>query len=107
MAIVVKLFVVGALALLAFGIQKRRLSFFGIRCFGWQDFGAMFLAMFWAVSLVFIATPVVQHFSASASSAATDADDIPFGLGLGGAIVAGISEEFMYRGFLIEKPASF
>ena len=63
----------------------------------------MFVAMFWAVALIFIATPLVEHFDASASSAATDADDIPLALGLTSAVVAGISEEFMYRGFLIEE----
>jgi hypothetical protein len=35
-----KLIRVAVLALLAFGVEKRRLSFFGIRRFGWRDLGA-------------------------------------------------------------------
>jgi hypothetical protein len=74
--ITVELMVVCVLALLAFGIQKRSLSFFGIPAFGWRDLGAMLVAMFWTVALVFITTSLVQRFGVSTSSPATDTDDI-------------------------------
>jgi membrane protease YdiL (CAAX protease family) len=84
--------IVAILAFLAFG---------GV---GWRDLGAMLVAWMETYALIIIARVLVEHFTAPASSQADDAGDsnrLPLAVGLAGAIVAGVAEEFIYRGFLI------
>ena len=102
--LVAKIGMVAVLALVAFGVQKRHLSFFGIRGFGWRDLGAMLVAMFWAVALIFVNLQLLQRFSAPGTlEANNEAEGTPLAVGLALAVVAGISEEFIYRGFVSEE----
>jgi uncharacterized protein len=106
LSMILMLSITAVLALLAFAVQKRPLSFFGLRGFGWRDLGAMFVAVFYAYGLLLAATAVIGLFAAPKSGgtdAADEAEHIPLALGLTAAVVAGITEEFIYRGFVIEE----
>ena len=103
LSMILMLTITGFLALVAFGIQKRPLTFFGIRRIGWRDLGAMFLAIFYTVSVILLAKLLVEHFSTPEPGETGEAEHIPLALGLTMAAVAGITEEFIYRGFVIEE----
>jgi len=99
--------VVIALPLLAiaFIINKRSLDFFGIRRVGLRDMGAAILAFFGVFGVVAIAQPVVNALIGSSPST-PDGDPLrsaPLGLALLLSASAGVCEEFVYRGFLIEE----
>jgi membrane protease YdiL (CAAX protease family) len=103
LSMILVLTITTTLALVAFGVQKRSVSFFHIRGFGWRDLGEMFIALIYAYGLVLVATRLVEHFAAGKSSGPGEAEEIPLALGLTMAVVAGIAEEFIYRGFIIEE----
>jgi membrane protease YdiL (CAAX protease family) len=103
LTIIIKLALVTVLAILAFGLQRRSLKFFRVRGFGWYDLGAMFAAIFSALVLVFVATQLLKRFNASGSIVTGETDEIPLAVGVVSALAAGISEEFIYRGFIIEE----
>lgn len=98
-----KLALVAVLALLAFGLHRRSLKFFKIQGFGWRDLGAMFVAIFWAIALAFVAMQLLKRFGLSGSIEERETDGIPLAVSLVSAVFAGISEEFIYRGFIIEE----
>src|SRR4029077_17163162 len=76
---------------------------FKVQAFGWRDLGAMFVAIFWALTLVFAATQLLQRCNPSGSGERGSTDEIPLAVGFVSALVAGICEEFVYRGFIIEE----
>ena len=101
---IVKSAYTAVLALLAFGVARRRPAFFGMRRIGKQDV----LAIWKALSVLFatvIVLRLLQQDVLPTAPAATDgrAQAPPLAYGLAGAVVAGLSEEFAYRGYLIEE----
>jgi len=95
-----------ALAAISFGINKRRLASFHIRGVGWRDVRAALLAFPVIVALILLAGPIVNHFANSgtrSASAPNDFADDPLGLALATAVTAGVFEEFIYRGFVLEE----
>ena len=93
------------LGIIAFVVNKRPLKFFGIRPVGLRDMGAAILAFFAVFAVVAIAEPVVNAF-AGPSPSAPGGDPLrsaPVWLALILAVSAGVCEEFVYRGFLIEE----
>jgi membrane protease YdiL (CAAX protease family) len=93
-----------ALGAIAFGINKRPVEFFQIRGIGWSDIGAALLAFVAVLALLALAKPVVNHFGDfGTASPADDYVDSPLWFGLLTAVTAGVFEEFIYRGFVIEE----
>lgn len=93
--------VVAILAVIGFGIQKRRPAFFGLRVPGWRDilimlglYVATYVVLAVVSRLFAIQTPQIDLRGLAA---------LPFSLRLGIVLTAGICEEFMYRGFAIEQ----
>ena len=92
--------VVLVLALIAFRMQRRRPSAFGLAMFGWRDVLAM-LALLAAAYLFsglvssFVKMPARLDFHRLGT--------IPLALRAGLTLTAGIAEECMYRGFGIEE----
>lgn len=95
--------VVAVLAILGFGFQRRNAGFFGLRMPGRRDVLTMFA--FFAVTAVLVvglsAIPPIhrallaipnQHFAT-----------VPFGVRLSLVLTAGICEEVIFRGYLIEQ----
>lgn len=95
--------VVIVLAIIAFGIQKRSASDFGLRMFGWRDVLLMIGALAGAYVFVGIASRIVPMQTSSLEI--RQLVTVPFSLKLGLVLTAGICEEFMYRGFGIEELA--
>jgi membrane protease YdiL (CAAX protease family) len=98
--------IASALASISFGINKRRLKFFHIRGLSWRDIGAAILAFLAILVLIAMAETVVNHFATSetaSDSPSHDIADYPLGLALATAITAGVLEEFIYRGFILEE----
>jgi membrane protease YdiL (CAAX protease family) len=97
--------VVIVLAVIAFKIQRRPLSYFGLRGFGWRDL----LAMLAALAGTFILAGIAGIFVRGPQSA-TDfqrLSEVPLALRVTLVLTAGICEEFMYRGFGIEELQEF
>ena len=97
--------VVFVLALIAFRIQDRRPSDFGLRWPGWRDILASLAALVIAFILSGIASRFV-HIPSSLNQAQKMAV-VPLALRFAVVLTAGICEEFIYRGFAIEELASF
>ena len=93
-----------ALGAVSFGINRRSLDFFHIRGVSWRDIGAALLAIPVSFALFMLAGPMIDHFghSRTASSPGDYADD-PLWFGLAAAVAAGVFEEFIFRGFIIEE----
>ena len=95
-----------ALAAISFGINKRPLKFFHIRGVGWRDIGAALLAIPAIIALIALVEPIANHFAESGTAselAPHDIADYPLGLALATAVTAGVFEEFIYRGFVLEE----
>jgi membrane protease YdiL (CAAX protease family) len=93
------------LGIIAFVFNKRPVKFFGIRSVGLRDVRAAILAFFASFAVVAIAEPVVNAF-VGPSPSAPGGDPLrtaPLWQALVLAVLAGICEEFVYRGFLIEE----
>jgi len=103
--ILAELIVASALAVLAFGINKRSLQFFGLQRVGWRDTGAAVLAFAAVFGVVTLAEPAVNYWRCPASpDAASDVlRETSLWFALTSAVTAGVFEEFIYRGFLIEE----
>jgi len=102
--IMFQLLTASALAVVAFGINRRSLEFFHIRGIGWLDIASAILAVATIVSLLILAAPVIQHFDGLATTAPeSNDDDNPLWFALVTAVSAGVFEEFIYRGFVIEE----
>lgn len=92
------------LAAIAFVVARRPPSFYGMRRIGKEDA----LAVLKTLSALFAAVIVFRliqdpFFSAPLPSGEGDAEQMPLLYGLVDAIVAGLTEEFVFRGFLIEE----
>ena len=101
--IMLKFATASVLGAVAFGINKRRVAFFQIRGIGWWDMGAALLAFSASLALVALAKPIIDHFGDSGASSSDDYADRPLWFGLLTAVTAGVFEEFIYRGFVIEE----
>jgi membrane protease YdiL (CAAX protease family) len=99
-SIAVKLIVTAMLVVTGFVIRKRSLGFYQLRRFGWRDLAAMVLAIVAAFVLVALASPLIRRAGVSDSSGSAE---VPLAVGLASVLAAGICEEFIYRGFLIEE----
>jgi len=98
-----KWLVVIVLCVIAFRVQRRRPSEFGIRILGWRDG----LAAFAGVISAFVLSGVASRIVAMPSSL-TDLQKIaavPLYLRIAVVLTAAVCEEFMYRGFGIEELA--
>jgi membrane protease YdiL (CAAX protease family) len=90
--------IVVILSIIAFSIQGRKLSEFGIRALGWRD--ALFALGGLVVAFALIAVlrptmpPQLDFHQLNA---------IPVGLRIVAFVTAGICEEFVFRGFAIEE----
>lgn len=92
------------LAIIAFGIQRRRPSDFGLEMFGWRELFWMIIALVGGYACVGIASRLVPMPAAAFSSLGIRRlASVPFSLRLGLVLTAGICEEFMFRGFGIEE----
>jgi len=63
----------------------------------------MFIAVVAAFGVTLVASQLIERFGTSAAGETDARSASPLALGLASAIVAGICEEFIYRGFLIEE----
>ena len=92
------------LALVAFGVAKRRPAFYGMRRMTRQDVIAILktLCVLFATVSIF---RLIQGYPSSTAPGpiAGSIDELPLVYGLLGAVVAGLTEEFVYRGYLIEE----
>lgn len=96
--------VVLLLALIAFGALGRRPSGFGIRMFHGRDALAMLAA---SAGLFLLAGAVRWYFSIPSSGEyLRKLGELPLLLRAGLVLTAGITEEFMYRGFALEELAA-
>jgi membrane protease YdiL (CAAX protease family) len=100
-SIAAKLVVTGTLAFIGFTIRKRSLSFFQLRRFGLTDVVWTVIAIGAAYFLVALASPLVGYTDDIPGT--SDAAETPLALALAGVLAAGVFEEFIYRGFLIEE----
>lgn len=95
--------VVLALAILGFGFQRRNAGFFGLRMPGWRDVRTMLA--FFAVTAVLVvgltAIPPVHRALLAVPNQNFAA--VPFNVRLGLVLTAGICEEAIFRGYLIEQ----
>lgn len=93
--------IVVVLCVIAFAIQRREPSEFGIRGLGWRD-GLAALA---GVVIAFVLSGAASRMVAMPSSL-TDLQKmaaVPLGLRIAVVLTAAVCEEFMYRGFGIEE----
>ncbi len=95
--------VVLLLAILGFGFQRRDPGFFGLRMPGWRDVLTMFA--FFAVTAILVVglteIPPVHRALLAVPNQRLAA--IPFDVRLGLVLTAGICEEAIFRGYLIEQ----
>jgi membrane protease YdiL (CAAX protease family) len=92
------------LAWFALVICRRKPAFFGMQRISKQDVFAMLKAWVSLWAAVIILKNILAYFSAPVHPAAeTDTEQIPLLWGLTDAIAAGLTEEFLYRGYLIEE----
>jgi CAAX protease family protein len=96
--------VVGALAAVAFGVQRWRFVDFNVRGFTRRDLGAMGLALVATYLLVGLVSRFVALQTSSLDVARLG--EVPLTVRIGLVLTAGICEEFIYRGFGIEEIAS-
>lgn len=100
-SIAVKWLVVFVLCLIAFALQHRRLSDFGIRSLGWRDALAAIAGTIAALVLSGVATRFVSVPSSLSNMESLAA--VPLSLRVAVVLTAAFCEEFMYRGFGIEE----
>jgi uncharacterized protein len=98
-----KWLVVSLLCMIAFGIQRWKLSELGIRWLGWRDV----LACLAGVIVAFALSGAASRFVAMPSSVSDfrKLAAVPLELRIAVVLTAAISEEFIYRGFGIEELA--
>jgi membrane protease YdiL (CAAX protease family) len=93
-----------ALGVISFGINRRSLGFFHIRGIGRRDLAAASLALFAIFAIGAAVVPILNHFATPENEPpAHDIADYPFALALATALTAGLFEEFIYRGFVLEE----
>ena len=97
--------IASVLAAIAFAINKRTLKFFCFRHISWRDLGAALVAFAAVFIVVALAQPVIDHFAGSAApdSAPDPLREDSLWYALFVALTAGVFEEFIYRGFIIEE----
>lgn len=92
------------LAFIAFAVARRRPAFYGVRRIAKQDVVAMLKTLAALLALVIVLKELQTYLLPAASGAPDgDSDDLPLVLGLVSAGLAGLTEEFAYRGYLIEE----
>jgi membrane protease YdiL (CAAX protease family) len=94
-----------ALAFVGFAGAGRRPVFYGMRAIAKPDAIAMLKTLAALFSAVIVLRSVQAYLFPAGSGGAgpVDAEDLPLAYGLAGAVVAGLTEEFAYRGYLIEE----
>jgi membrane protease YdiL (CAAX protease family) len=97
----VKVAITAVLVVIGFAVCKRTPDFYFFRPFGWRDVIAM-LAVFAGslLALVFL-KPVIERGTEIPDFA--DSTQLPLAVALASVLAAGITEEFIYRRFLIEE----
>ncbi len=97
--------VVIALAIVSFGFQRRHPGFFGLRMPGWRDILTMLAFLVLSAILVvgLFMIPEIRHQLAAFSSHQQHLTAAPFDVRLGLVLTAGICEEAIFRGYLIEQ----
>ncbi len=97
--IIAEWLVVLVLAWIAFGLQRKRPEFFGLRMFGWRDF----LYMLGALVGVFVLSAALSAFVTAPKVNLHQFTATPVALRVLLVLTAAICEEFIYRGFAIEQ----
>ncbi len=94
---------VAVLAVIGFAGQKRAAGFFGLRVPSRRDLRSMLLVLVAAAILTALVNslPLVQ--SSLRSIPKFDFAGIPFAVRVGLVLTAGVCEEFIFRGFIIEQ----
>lgn len=94
----------GLVAAFAFGVQRRKLSFYRLCPLGWQDLAAVAFT-FIAITALISALRSAQGLMISTAPSASGENEpnLPLVIGLTKGIIAGVCEEFLYRGYLIEE----
>lgn len=94
---------VAALAVIGFAGQKRTVGFFGLRVPSRRDLRTMLFALVGAavVTVLVSNVPAIQRSLRSITK--FDIASIPFAVRVGLVLTAGICEEFIFRGFIIEQ----
>jgi membrane protease YdiL (CAAX protease family) len=93
----------GLVAAFAFGVQRRKLSFYRLCPVGLTDLAAVVFT-FLAITALIMALRSAQDLAMSAASASGENEpNLPLVIGLTKGIIAGVCEEFLYRGYLIEE----
>ena len=94
---------VAILAAIGFVGQKRSAEFFGLRVPGWRDVIAM-LGVFVASAVIgVLVTDIAVVHAALRRISSPDFMKVPFDVRLALVLTAGICEEFIFRGFVIEQ----
>lgn len=94
----------GVVAAFAFGVQRRKLGFYGLRPVGWQDLGEVVFTFIVITALAFALNAAARLAMSTAPSASqNELDEVPLAIGLTKGIIAGVCEEFLFRGYLIEE----
>jgi membrane protease YdiL (CAAX protease family) len=88
------------IALIVFGIQRRSPKFIGLR--GFRAYDAVELLAALIVALVLIGL-IGRFITRTPPEALDDEVEVALWIRLAIAVTAGITEEFLYRGFLIEE----
>ena len=93
-----------ALAVVAFGIARRKPAFFGMRRIAKDDIFAMLKTLSVLFATVIVLKGLQNYlFPSAPSGTEVETEELPLVYGLISAIVAGVTEEFVYRGYLIEE----
>jgi membrane protease YdiL (CAAX protease family) len=101
---VLKCALAATLAWFALAICRRKPAFFGMQHISKQDVFAMLKVWVSLYAAVIILKGIQAYFSAPDHlGAENEAEQIPLLWGLADSAAAGITEEFLYRGYLIEE----
>jgi membrane protease YdiL (CAAX protease family) len=95
----------GLVAAFAFGVQRRKLSFYRLCPVGWPDLAAVVFTFLVITALVTVLRSAqdLAMFAAPSASGENEPNELPLVIGLTKGIIAGVCEEFLYRGYLIEE----
>jgi membrane protease YdiL (CAAX protease family) len=95
----------GLVAAFAFGVQRRKLSFYRLCPVGMEDLAAVVFTFIVITALVSVvrSAQVLAMSAVPSASGENEPNELPFVIGLTRGIIAGVCEEFLYRGYLIEE----
>lgn len=101
---IVKSVLAGSLAIVGFGIARRQPAFYGMRRIAKPDFFATLKTLAALLATVIVLRSVQAYLLPSVPDAGgPDVEDLPLVYGLVAAGLAGLTEGFVYRGYLIEE----